>query len=88
MVARLVHYAGRVQGVGFRVTAAHLARSYPVAGWVRNLPNGRVQLWAEGPAAAVEAFLDAVRSYWGHHVETEQREERTVGGHVGFHVTR
>jgi acylphosphatase len=87
--ARLVHYAGRVQGVGFRATAAHLARRYPVVGWVRNLSDGRVQLLAEGSPDAIEAFLTAVRFQFGGFIEREQTEERTPTGRLtSFEITR
>jgi acylphosphatase len=55
-----VFYSGRVQGVGFRVTARHLARGYEVTGTVRNLPDGRVELIAEGAKAELEAFLEGI----------------------------
>jgi acylphosphatase len=85
--ARLVHYAGRVQGVGFRFTVAHLARSHAVTGWVRNLPDGRVQLLAEGPEAEVLRFLQAVRERWEGHVEQEEIEVRPPTGRLtGFDV--
>jgi acylphosphatase len=45
---RHVHYAGRVQGVGFRYTVQNIALQYNVHGYVRNLPDGRVELVMEG----------------------------------------
>ena len=45
--------SGRVQGVGFRYTTRRLAQELGLAGWVRNLPNGAVEVWAQGPAEAV-----------------------------------
>jgi acylphosphatase len=55
-----VYYAGRVQGVGFRANARHLARRYAVTGFVRNLDDGRVQLVAEGEAGEVGQLLEAI----------------------------
>jgi acylphosphatase len=55
-----VFYSGRVQGVGFRVTVRHLACGYDVTGTVRNLPDGRVELIAEGTRAELEAFAAGI----------------------------
>ena len=44
----VVHYSGRVHGVGFRATVRHIACGFDVTGSVRNLPDGRVELVAEG----------------------------------------
>lgn len=55
-------YHGRVQGVGFRATVHKIAQKYPVTGWVRNLPDGTVELTVEGEAAMLEAFLKSIRS--------------------------
>ena len=55
-----VLYTGRVQGVGFRATVRHVARGYDVTGTVRNLPDGRVELLAEGTKPELEAFLKAI----------------------------
>ena len=78
--ARMVHYTGDVQGVGFRATAERIARDYPVTGWVKNLADGRVQLLVEGPADAVRDFLQAVRGHWKKNIKKEQIEERPVSG--------
>jgi acylphosphatase len=56
-----VWYAGRVQGVGFRYTAKSVASGFEVTGTVRNLPDGRVELVAEGAQDELEAFRQAVR---------------------------
>jgi acylphosphatase len=79
-IACLVRYTGRVQGVGFRATAQWLARSYPVTGWVRNLPDGRVELLAEGAEIDVQRFLAAVREHWGRAIRDEQVQRQEPSG--------
>lgn len=56
----IVYFTGRVQGVGFRYQTAQAAKEYDVSGFVVNLPDGRVQLEAEGEAKEVDAFVTAV----------------------------
>jgi len=56
-----VVYSGQVQGVGFRYTAKRTAAGFEVTGAVRNLPDGRVELAAEGARDELEAFRQAVR---------------------------
>jgi acylphosphatase len=53
--------SGRVQGVGFRASAEHEARRLGLGGWVRNLPEGGVELEAEGADAALERLLAFLR---------------------------
>jgi acylphosphatase len=55
-----VLYSGRVQGVGFRATIRQLACGYEVTGTVRNLPDGRVEVIAEGIRDELEAFLAGI----------------------------
>ena len=55
-----VFYSGSVQGVGFRYTAKTVATGYEITGIIRNLPDGRVELVAEGPRAELEAFRAAL----------------------------
>jgi acylphosphatase len=59
--ARVV-YGGYVQSVGFRYTARRLAKRFPISGWVRNLPDGTVELEAQGDRHEVESFLEGLRS--------------------------
>ena len=54
--ARLV-ISGRVQGVGFRMSACDEAHRVGVTGWVRNLPGGAVEALAEGERAALDRFI-------------------------------
>jgi acylphosphatase len=58
---REIHYSGRVQGVGFRYTVCKIARAFAVAGYVKNLPDGRVELVVEGLAAEIDVMLRAIR---------------------------
>jgi acylphosphatase len=56
-----VLYSGRVQGVGFRYTAKTVATGFEVTGIVRNLADGRVELFAEGLKNELEGFQQAIR---------------------------
>jgi len=56
----IVLYSGRVQGVGFRYTTKTVATGFEIAGTVRNLPDGRVELIAEGSRSELEAFRMAI----------------------------
>ena len=60
-VARHFLVSGRVQGVGFRYFTQAAAVREGIHGWVRNLPDGRVEAAAEGEADAVERFERALR---------------------------
>ncbi len=70
-----VHYSGRVQGVGFRYTVRQIAAGLGVAGFVRNQPDGTVQLVAEGPPRAIECLLGDVKSAMGGYIR-DTRENR------------
>jgi len=78
--AVMVYYSGKVQGVGFRATAAEIAKDYPVTGWVKNLSDGRVQLLAEGPDEAVEKFLAAIRKRWKDSITKEETQKQEPTG--------
>ena len=61
---RRIHlfYSGRVQGVGFRFTAETIALSLGVVGWVKNLPDGRVEVVCEGEEAELVRFVEKMRN--------------------------
>jgi acylphosphatase len=61
LVRKRVLVSGEVQGVFYRDTCRRLAGQQGVSGWVRNLPDGRVELQAAGEEAEVRAFVEAIR---------------------------
>jgi acylphosphatase len=60
-IARRYLISGRVQGVGFRIFAESAARREGIHGWVRNLPDRRVEVVCEGETDAIERFERAIR---------------------------
>ena len=54
-------FSGQVQHVGFRYTAFYLARSLELTGWVDNLPDGRVEMEAQGPVTQLRRLLLALK---------------------------
>ena len=81
-------FSGAVQGVGFRLTAIRLATSYPnLTGFVRNLPDGRVELVAEGNHTDLAAFLDDIEERMSGYVRSvDKRFTRAGGSFHGFTI--
>ena len=61
-VARRFVISGRVQNVGFRYFTQNAAAREGVAGWVQNLPDGRVEVFVEGDEDAITRVERAIRS--------------------------
>ena len=55
-IARRLFISGEVQGVGYRYFAQRSSARHQVKGYVKNLPDGRVEVWAEGLSRAVNEF--------------------------------
>jgi acylphosphatase len=80
-------YSGRVQGVGFRVTTRSIARGYAVTGYVTNLPDGRVEVVAEGERPQLDAFLAEVRDRFFNHIREELADTQAASGEFsGFEI--
>ena len=81
---------GRVQGVGFRHTVKQVASGYDVTGTVRNLPDGRVELVAEGEREELDAFRQGIRDAGlAGFIQQEDAQWQSAGsGLRGFEVVR
>ncbi len=70
-----VRFSGQVQGVYFRATTEQVSREFSVTGRVKNLPDGRVWLFAEGEQSEVEAFLSKIVELRGRYITETEKEE-------------
>lgn len=69
----LASFSGRVQGVGFRYTVCRVAEAFAVAGFVRNLPDGSVEVVAEGVEQELVDFLNGIQgALIGRYIAKEQ----------------
>jgi acylphosphatase len=84
---RTCHFSGRVQGVGFRYTVHNLAMPHNVSGYVRNLPDGRVELVMEGPQQDMDHLLDSIRRKMSQFIKrVDTQVEPPSGGFSGFSI--
>ena len=65
---REVLFTGTVQGVGFRYTARRVSDAFDVTGYVRNLPNGQVEMVVEGAGDQIDGFVAAVQDRMGYYI--------------------
>ena len=74
MVRAHIHFHGTVQGVGFRYTTLSFAKKLSLTGWVKNLPDGRVQAIVEGPRTKIEELLAQLKTQFGNFIRQQQVE--------------
>jgi len=85
--AKIVYYQGYVQGIGFRYRAIQIAQTCDVYGYVKNLPDGRVELVAEGEEENVKDFLERVSTAMGSNISSVVENEIPVSGkYSGFRI--
>ena len=87
-VRKHIFFTGRVQGVGFRYTAVHLARPLGLTGWVKNLWDGRVEMEVQGRSEAIERLLSQLRNQRFIVIEDIEIQEMPVIEDTGFDATR
>jgi acylphosphatase len=82
-----VTFTGHVQGVGFRYATLQVAKEFEVAGYVKNLPDGRVVLEAEGRSRVVDEFVSALgERMHGYVRKTERVQQTRVPEFKGFEI--
>ena len=87
MKAIQVFYEGRVQGVGFRYSVRQIAKGFNVTGWVRNLDDGDVEVYAAGNAAQLAELAGMLRKgpRWAE-VRGVDESEASLERHQGFFI--
>ena len=92
LTARRAIVRGRVQGVGFRFFAERAAREFGIRGWVRNLPDGTVETFAEGRPTPSQRYLEKLRKGpLGSRVDAVDVSDvppADAGRHTSFEITR
>lgn len=81
------YYSGTVQGVGFRFAAERLAVSTGITGWVKNLPDGRVEVLCEGKEAALVEFLEKIAGLFHEYIhDADIGWEESKNEFIGFDI--
>lgn len=88
MIAKRIIFIGRVQGVGFRFTAHSIARRCQLTGFVRNLHDGSVEMFAQGQADDIEQSLrDINKIFAGYISETQIEDVEPENRYNDFRIT-
>ncbi len=86
--AKHIIFTGVVQGIGFRFTALRIAARFGLAGFVRNLPNGRVEMVAQGSPGDIEQCIrDIEEALTGYITETKIEEITPDSKYKDFKIT-
>ena len=84
-----VVYSGTVQGVGFRYTTQRLALELNLRGWVRNLSDGRVEIFAEGSEDIIKKLLEHLDQHFDGYIrdkEVDLQKEEAPPEHKDFRI--
>ncbi len=75
MIAKHIFFTGRVQGVGFRFTARRAANRRQLTGFVRNVPNGSVEMLAQGRPEDIDDCIQDIKEYFAGYLKETKTEE-------------
>lgn len=81
------NFKGKVQGVGFRYTVCRIAEQLPITGYVRNLPDGSVELVAEATEQVLSELMDAICSEMDNNIHEHTSDScRPTGEFTAFRI--
>jgi len=87
-IAKHIIFSGRVQGIGFRFTAFNIANRYELSGFVRNLPDGTVEMLVQGnPDGITNCIRDIQESFTGYITETKIEDTTPAPQYKTFKIT-
>ena len=87
-IAKQIIFVGRVQGVGFRFTAYHIANHHKLTGFVRNCTDGTVEMLAQGPVENIDNCIRETKdSFPGYVRETKIEEIPVDPQYLDFKIT-
>jgi acylphosphatase len=87
-LAKHIIFSGQVQGVGFRFTAFNMANRHQLTGFVRNLPDGTVEMLIQGTSGAIDDCIRDIKEYFSGYIrETKIKEIPSNPQYKDFEIT-
>jgi len=77
MIAKHIIFTGRVQGVGFRFTTHRIALRHQLTGWVRNLPDGIVEMFAQGTEQDITDCIEHIEEIFAGYITSTKTKDST-----------
>lgn len=87
-IAKHILFSGRVQGVGFRFTAQRIAGRYELTGFVKNLPDGSVEMFAQGSPDDIADCLRDITESFGSYISDTNIQDKPLNPNLqSFDIT-
>jgi len=88
MTAKHIIFIGQVQGVGFRFTAFRIANRYKLSGFVRNAPDGNVEMLTQGSPDDIDNCIRDIQDSFAGYIRETKIEEVTLNPqYTDFKIT-